>query len=357
MGRTRTHARAWTPRTWWASAAGTVTGCSRPTPTGSSSRWTSAAPARACSSRPSTASTSRSGAAPSSVRLRSGGMLECVELTDGPAAAVLDPDSAAGQEVRRERRRARKEEKRLEEEREEKIRRWKEKQARMLEEERQRLLAREEEISNMTPLERVDGLGSLDDDTARMLEKRKLRLQRRQAPTTGRVNKAAYRRRMEEAAGGKTDNVQPLQTRTVEQRSKVRVELPPPGQCTCLTLAARGALVSLTLDCGYAWRDSHHRGGRTPPAPLGVFRQRLPLGRRVGALVHFLALVRPLGLRASQERPQIQLGRRASPSAAALSVHASPLDGVHFLAVRPSATAVPSAALSAGKLRRRRVQR
>ncbi|GMF16254.1 unnamed protein product [Phytophthora lilii] len=100
----------------------------------------------------------------------------------------------------------------------------------MIKEEQDRLLAREEEINNMTPLERVDGLGSLDDDTARMLEKRKLRLQRRQAPTTGRVNKAAYRRRLEEAAGGKTDNVQPLHTKIVEQKAKVRVELPPPGQ-------------------------------------------------------------------------------------------------------------------------------
>ncbi|KAE9047912.1 hypothetical protein PR002_g778 [Phytophthora rubi] len=144
--------------------------------------------------------------------------------------AVLDPHSAAGEEVRRERRRVKKEEKRLQEEREEKIRKWKEKKARMIKEEQDRLLAREEEINNMTPLERVDGLGSLDDDTARMLEKRKLRLQRRQAPTTGRVNKAAYRRRMEEAAGGKTDNVQPLHTRIVEQKTKVRVELPPPGQ-------------------------------------------------------------------------------------------------------------------------------
>jgi hypothetical protein len=190
---------------------------------------------------------------PAGVRLDAGGMLKCGLLTDLSGAAVLDPDSAAGQEVRRERRRARKEEKRLEEEREEKIRKWKEKQARMLEEERQRLLAREEEINNMTPLERIDGLGSLDDDTARMLEKRKLRLQRRQAPTIGRVNKAAYRRRMEEAAGGKTDNVQPLQTKTVEQRSKVRVELPPPGQCTCLGNDGRDALESLTLDCCCAW--------------------------------------------------------------------------------------------------------
>ncbi|KAG6604586.1 px domain containing protein [Phytophthora cinnamomi] len=144
--------------------------------------------------------------------------------------AALDPQSAAGEEVRRERRRVKKEEKRLQEEREEKIRKWKEKKARMIKEEQDRLLAREEEINNMTPLERVDGLGSLDDDTARMLEKRKLRLQRRQAPTTGRVNKAAYRRRLEEAAGGKTDNVQPLHTKIVEQKAKVRVELPPPGQ-------------------------------------------------------------------------------------------------------------------------------
>ncbi|CAI5709582.1 unnamed protein product [Hyaloperonospora brassicae] len=144
--------------------------------------------------------------------------------------AVLDPHSAAGEEVRRERRRVKKEEKRLKEERDEKIRKWQEKKARMIKEEQDRLLAREEEINNMTPLERVDGLGSLDEATAKMLERRKLRLQRRQAPTTERVNKSAYRRRMEEAAGGKTDNMQRLQTKVVEQKTKFRVDLPPPGQ-------------------------------------------------------------------------------------------------------------------------------
>ncbi|CAH0480511.1 unnamed protein product [Peronospora belbahrii] len=144
--------------------------------------------------------------------------------------AVLDPHSEPGLEVRRERRRLKKEAKRLQEEREEKIRQWKAKKAKMIKEEQDKMLAREEEINNMTPLERIDGLGSLDEDTAKMLEKRKMRLQRRQAPTTGRVNKIAYRRRMEEAAGGKTDNVQPLHTKIVEQKVKVRVELPPPGQ-------------------------------------------------------------------------------------------------------------------------------
>ncbi|KAF4322318.1 hypothetical protein JM18_003408 [Phytophthora kernoviae] len=77
--------------------------------------------------------------------------------------AVLDPQSAAGEEVRRERRKVKKEEKRLQEEREEKIRKWKEKKAKMLQEEQDRLLAREEEINNMTPLERVDGLGNTHD--------------------------------------------------------------------------------------------------------------------------------------------------------------------------------------------------
>ncbi|TYZ63219.1 hypothetical protein PybrP1_013054 [[Pythium] brassicae (nom. inval.)] len=143
--------------------------------------------------------------------------------------AVLDPQSAAGEEVRRERRRVRREEKRLEQEREEKIRKWRELKLKQAEEERERLLAREEEISNMTPLERVDGLGSLDEDTARLLEKRKLRLQRRHAPTTGRVNKAAYRKRMEDGAGGKLENVQPLQPKVVEAKARVRVELPLPG--------------------------------------------------------------------------------------------------------------------------------
>jgi hypothetical protein len=102
----------------------------------------------------------------------------------------------------------------------------------MIEDEKRRLQLREEEIQNMTPLERVDGLGSLDDDTARMLEKRRQRLQRRQAPTTRRVNKAAYRQRLDDAAGGKVENMVPLQAKTVaEQKMKVRVEPPPPGQC------------------------------------------------------------------------------------------------------------------------------
>lgn len=151
--------------------------------------------------------------------------------------AVLDPQSAAGEEVRREHRRVRKEEKRLEQEREEKIRRWREMKIKQAMEERERMLAREEEISNMTPLERVDGLGSLDEDTAEFLEKRKLRLQKRQAPSTGRVNKAAYRKRIEDAAGGKLENMQPLQPKIVETKSsRVRVELPLPGQCTCMVL-------------------------------------------------------------------------------------------------------------------------
>lgn len=146
--------------------------------------------------------------------------------------AVLDPQSAAGEEVRRDRRRVRREEKRVEAERDEKIRKWRELKLKQAEDERERLLAREEEINNMTPLERVDGLGSLDDDTLRLLEKRKLRLQRRHAPTTGRVNKAAYRKRMEDGAGGKLENVQPLQPKLVETKARVRVELPLPGHCT-----------------------------------------------------------------------------------------------------------------------------
>lgn len=150
--------------------------------------------------------------------------------------AVLDPQSAAGEDVRREHRRERKEAKRLELEREEKIRKWRELKLKQIEDERERMLAREEEISNMTPLERVDGLGSLDDDTARLLEKRKLRLQKRHAPTTGRVTKTAYRKRIEDGAGGKLENVQPLQPKVVETKARVRVELPLPGQCTFVVL-------------------------------------------------------------------------------------------------------------------------
>lgn len=85
----------------------------------------------------------------------------------------------------------------------------------------------------MTPLERADGLGSLDQDTAKLLQRRRNRRQRRHAPTTGRVGRNAYRRRIDEAAGGRVDNVQPLSQKTVDSKPKVRVEAPPPGQCTC----------------------------------------------------------------------------------------------------------------------------
>lgn len=163
--------------------------------------------------------------------------------------AVLDPQSAAGEEVRREHRRIRKEEKRLEQEREEKIRRWREMKIKQAMEERERMLAREEEISNMTPLERVDGLGSLDEDTAEFLEKRKLRLQKRQAPSTGRVNKAAYRKRIEDAAGGKLENMQPLQPKIVEIKSRVRVELPLPGQCTFVVLISCDIVIVCVRVC------------------------------------------------------------------------------------------------------------
>uniref|UniRef100_K3WZU2 PH domain-containing protein n=1 Tax=Globisporangium ultimum (strain ATCC 200006 / CBS 805.95 / DAOM BR144) TaxID=431595 RepID=K3WZU2_GLOUD len=146
--------------------------------------------------------------------------------------AVLDPQSAAGEEVRRERRRVRKEEKRLQAEHEEKLRKWREKKMKEMEDEKLRLLAREEEINNMTPLERVDGLGSLDDDTMRMLEKRKQRLRKQYAPTVGRVNKAAYRKRIEEGAGGKLENVQPLQTKIVETKSLIEAA---PGTTTVNT--------------------------------------------------------------------------------------------------------------------------
>ncbi|KAL7997395.1 putative Phox domain, WH2 domain, PX domain superfamily protein [Plasmopara halstedii] len=205
--------------------------------------------------------------------------------------AVLDPQSAAGEEVRRERRRVKKEEKRVQQEREEQIRKWKEKKARMIKEEQDRLLAREEEINNMTPLERIDDIGSLDDDTVRMLEKRRQRLQRRQAPTMGRVNKAAYRRRLEEAAGGKTENVQPLHTKMVEQKVKVRVELPPPGQffevggvvqtdplvrfgssesdmSDCSSMSSRLSSVSSLTGSRY----EHNGGNLPPPPPPPLFR-------------------------------------------------------------------------------------
>ena len=101
--------------------------------------------------------------------------------------------------------------------------------------EHMKMIQRQEEISNMTPLERADGLGSLDEDTAKILEKRRNRRQRRQAPNAGRVGRTAYRRRIEEASGGRIDNVQPLShKKTVDTKQRVRVVAPPPGQCRCI---------------------------------------------------------------------------------------------------------------------------
>ena len=49
----------------------------------------------------------------------------------------------------------------------------------MAEKERIRGIARQVEIEHMTPLERADGLGSVDAETARVLQKRRNRRARR----------------------------------------------------------------------------------------------------------------------------------------------------------------------------------
>jgi acetyl-CoA carboxylase carboxyltransferase component len=93
--------------------------------------------------------------------------------------AAIDPESTVAEEIRKERRRIKREEKKKNQEKEEKIRKWKEQQEKLAEKERQKFLDRQEQVNNMTPLERIDDIGSLDDNTIRLLEKRKQRLQRR----------------------------------------------------------------------------------------------------------------------------------------------------------------------------------
>nr|CCA19326.1 conserved hypothetical protein [Albugo laibachii Nc14] len=144
--------------------------------------------------------------------------------------AVLDPQSELATELIRERRKFKKEVKRNLKLQEEKAQKWKELREKKAQEEYDRQLAREQEINNMTPLERINDFGSLDDETIRTLEKRQARLQRRRQSAIGRVNKTAYRRRLEGAIGGKIDSMQPLQSKPIETKPRERVELPPPGQ-------------------------------------------------------------------------------------------------------------------------------
>ncbi|CCI45250.1 unnamed protein product [Albugo candida] len=144
--------------------------------------------------------------------------------------AVLDPQSEPATELSRERRKYKKEVKRNLKLEEEKAQKWKELREKVAQEEHYRQVAREEEISNMTPLERINDSGSLDDDTIRTLEKRQARLQRRRQSAIARLNKSAYRRRLEGASGGKIESMQPLQNKPIDLKPRERVELPPPGQ-------------------------------------------------------------------------------------------------------------------------------
>lgn len=100
----------------------------------------------------------------------------------------------------------------------------------MAEKQQKESLQRERAISEMSPLERSDGLGSLDSDTAKVLQDRKNRKQRRHAPTTNRLGRSAYRQRMDDYDGNSFGST-PRSHKTVEVKQKVKVHPPPPGQC------------------------------------------------------------------------------------------------------------------------------
>ncbi|RLO05435.1 hypothetical protein DYB28_001857, partial [Aphanomyces astaci] len=152
--------------------------------------------------------------------------------------AVLDPSSDAADEIKRERRKVKRDiRKQAEKEAEIKAqedefkRRW-------IAQKKQELRDRELEIEQMTPLQRKDGLGTLDEETEALLRDRKKRLNKKAGQQVGRVGKQVLRRRMELLGGGKVV-VHPndatfgdiAASAVVGQRkAKVKVELPPPGQ-------------------------------------------------------------------------------------------------------------------------------
>ncbi|RHX98486.1 hypothetical protein DYB36_006843 [Aphanomyces astaci] len=150
--------------------------------------------------------------------------------------AVLDPSSDAADEIKRERRKVKRDiRKQAEKEAEIKAqedefkRRW-------IAQKKQELRDRELEIEQMTPLQRKDGLGTLDEETEALLRDRKKRLNKKAGQQVGRVGKQVLRRRMELLGGGKVV-VHPndatfgdiAASAVVGQRkAKVKVELPPP---------------------------------------------------------------------------------------------------------------------------------
>ncbi|OQS00953.1 hypothetical protein ACHHYP_02082 [Achlya hypogyna] len=145
--------------------------------------------------------------------------------------AVLDPNSEAAEEIKRERRKVKREiRKKLEKELEAKEREEARKRQ-WIAQKKQELLDREREIEEMTPLQRKDGLGTLDEETEKLLRERKKRLNKKAAQ--GRVGKETQRRRLEMMAGGKLlDAAPPIMPDSAPRKAKLKFELPPPGQCT-----------------------------------------------------------------------------------------------------------------------------
>jgi hypothetical protein len=149
--------------------------------------------------------------------------------------AVLDPNSDAAKEIKRERKKLKRElrkqkqkEQELKEREEEMKRQW-------IAQKKREILDRERAIQGMTPLERKDGLGTLDEATEKLLKDRRKRLNKKTAQNVGRVSKQDQRRRLEMLVGGKAveDAVAVEQTAAVlvARKAKVKIELPPPGQC------------------------------------------------------------------------------------------------------------------------------
>ncbi|KAF0684035.1 Aste57867_23956 [Aphanomyces stellatus] len=149
--------------------------------------------------------------------------------------AVLDPMSDAAEEIKRERRKVKREirkqaekEAELKAQEEEFKRKW-------IAQKKQELRDRELEIELMTPLERKDGLGTLDEETEAILRDRKKRLNKKAGQNVGRVGKQMQRRRLELLAGGKAVNEDtsfgiPDPNTTITRKAKVKIDLPPPGQ-------------------------------------------------------------------------------------------------------------------------------
>ncbi|OQS06385.1 hypothetical protein THRCLA_01568 [Thraustotheca clavata] len=136
--------------------------------------------------------------------------------------AVLDPSSEAAEEIKRER--PKKKEQEMKEREEARKREW-------IAKKKQEILERERQIDEMTPLQRKDGLGTLDEETEKLLRERKKRLNKKAGQTTGRVGKEAQRRRLELLAGGKALEAGPLPVEvTAPRKNKIKFELPPPGQ-------------------------------------------------------------------------------------------------------------------------------